>query len=134
MALPLSGASPVLAALRLIAAVTVPPLLLLGRFARRSPSIFTLGATLAAFVVFVGAQTMGFQPTAIGWGGLVATVGAGLLTYRGVAHGGMQLLGSLLAIGALALDWIAFDWYWAIPLVIVAASLGLGLAERRRSD
>ncbi len=129
MALP--GRSPVLAALRLIAAVTVPPCLLLANFARRSPSIFTLGATLAAFVVFVGTQVGGLQPNAIGWAGLVATVIMAFVTYRDVAHGGLQLAASFVAIAALALDWIAFDWYLAIPLVLVAASIGLGLAERR---
>ena len=131
MALPLSGASPVLTALRLVAAVTVPPLLALVSFARRSPSIFTLAATLAAFAVFVSLQVAGFHLDAVGWLGLLATVVAGGLTYRGARHGGLQLAGVVVAIAALALDWIAFDWYWAVPLVLVAASTGLGLAERR---
>lgn len=96
----------------------------------RSPMMTTLVGGLALFVpvVFI-------KPGSAGVPGVLAaalTIGLTLMVYLATVRGGaaVQIRAIFLAIGALAVDWIAFDWYWAVPLVIVAASIGVGLGER----
>ncbi len=64
--------------------------------------------------------------------GAVLTLGLILAFYLLVARGGPRAwaMTSLVAVGALLLDWHAFGPYWAAALVFVAASLGVGLGDR----